>query len=84
MFDLDETLIHCNEGLDVPSDVILPICFPSGDVIEVRDEKGFIIYLLFACYPGWNKYSTLCDSDPAGPLEDFRSSCVHSKSQLLR
>ena len=36
MFDLDETLIHCNETTDVPSDVILPISFPSGDIIDVN------------------------------------------------
>ena len=35
MFDLDETLIHCNESIKVPGDVILPIRFPTGDVIEV-------------------------------------------------
>ena len=35
VFDLDETLIHCNESTDVPADVILPIKFPHGEVIEV-------------------------------------------------
>ena len=35
MFDLDETLIHCNESTDIPSDIILPIKFPSGETIEV-------------------------------------------------
>lgn len=35
VFDLDETLIHCNESANVPSDVVLPIKFPSGEVIEV-------------------------------------------------
>lgn len=34
VFDLDETLIHCNENADVPGDVILPIRFPSGEMIE--------------------------------------------------
>ncbi len=34
VFDLDETLIHCNEKVDMPCDVVLPITFPSGDVIE--------------------------------------------------
>lgn len=34
IFDLDETLIHCNENASVPSDVVLPIKFPHGDVIE--------------------------------------------------
>jgi CTD small phosphatase-like protein 2 len=35
VFDLDETLIHCNESVNVPGDLILPIKFPSGEIIEV-------------------------------------------------
>lgn len=35
IFDLDETLIHCNENINIPSDVILPIVFPTGEIIEV-------------------------------------------------
>jgi CTD small phosphatase-like protein 2 len=34
VFDLDETLIHCNESLDIPYDVKLPIKFPHGEIIE--------------------------------------------------
>jgi len=34
VFDLDETLIHCNESTNIPADVILPIRFPTGEVIE--------------------------------------------------
>jgi len=34
IFDMDETLIHCNESPDVPCDVILPIVFPNGEVVE--------------------------------------------------
>jgi len=34
VFDLDETLIHCNESTDMPYDVKLPIKFPHGEVIE--------------------------------------------------
>ena len=30
VFDLDETLIHCNENLEAPYDVRLPITFPNG------------------------------------------------------
>ena len=33
-FDLDETLIHCNESPE-NSDIVLPIKFPSGQTIEV-------------------------------------------------
>lgn len=34
VFDLDETLIHCNENANIPSDVVLPIKFPTGEIIE--------------------------------------------------
>jgi Dullard-like phosphatase family protein len=34
VFDLDETLIHCNESTDMPYDVKLPIRFPHGEIIE--------------------------------------------------
>ena len=46
VFDLDETLIHCNENMDVASDVTLPITFPTGEVIEVS------IYIITNL--GWN------------------------------
>lgn len=34
VLDLDETLIHCNENIQIPSDVIIPIEFPNGDIIK--------------------------------------------------
>jgi CTD small phosphatase-like protein 2 len=34
VFDLDETLIHCNESTSIPSDVVLPIKFPTGEIIQ--------------------------------------------------
>jgi len=34
VFDMDETLIHCNESTDMPADVILPIIFPNGEVVQ--------------------------------------------------
>ncbi|KAM3135459.1 hypothetical protein pb186bvf_012478 [Paramecium bursaria] len=34
VFDLDETLIHCNESVQVAGDVVLPISFPTGDTIQ--------------------------------------------------
>lgn len=33
VFDLDETLIHCNETDEEPTDVVLPIEFPTGDIV---------------------------------------------------
>ena len=35
IFDLDETLVHCNESLELPADIVLPIIFPNGQKIEV-------------------------------------------------
>lgn len=34
IFDLDETLIHCNENLEIAYDVALPIKFPNGAVLK--------------------------------------------------
>ncbi|CAK59009.1 unnamed protein product (macronuclear) [Paramecium tetraurelia] len=34
VFDLDETLIHCNENAQIPGDVILPITFPNGETVQ--------------------------------------------------
>jgi CTD small phosphatase-like protein 2 len=33
VFDLDETLIHCNENNQIKADVYIPIIFPTGDTI---------------------------------------------------
>lgn len=35
VLDLDETLIHCNENLNLPFDIVVPITFPTGEIIEV-------------------------------------------------
>ncbi|KAL4496104.1 hypothetical protein ABPG72_015526 [Tetrahymena utriculariae] len=34
IFDLDETLIHCNENASIPSDVVLSIRFPQGEILD--------------------------------------------------
>lgn len=34
IFDLDETLIHCNENCEMESDVILPVKFPNGAIVQ--------------------------------------------------
>lgn len=36
IFDLDETLIHCNENPSAPCDVKVPIKFTGGEVIEAN------------------------------------------------
>jgi len=35
IFDMDETLIHCNENTNLPSDVIVELKFPTGKLIKV-------------------------------------------------
>ena len=35
IFDLDETLIHCNENQNDDFDVRVPVHFPTGEFIEV-------------------------------------------------
>lgn len=47
VFDLDETLIHCNESVDMPCDVRLPIKFPHGEVIEVTPMILMVVDKLF-------------------------------------
>ncbi|CAK68841.1 unnamed protein product (macronuclear) [Paramecium tetraurelia] len=34
VFDLDETLIHCQESNDDPSDTVLTIKFPTGETVQ--------------------------------------------------
>ncbi|KAL4505421.1 hypothetical protein ABPG72_002483 [Tetrahymena utriculariae] len=34
IFDMDETLIHCNESASTPSDVIIDVRFPTGEYIQ--------------------------------------------------
>jgi CTD small phosphatase-like protein 2 len=35
ILDLDETLVHCNETLDIPYDHKINIKFANGDEVEV-------------------------------------------------
>ena len=35
IFDLDETLIHCNENLSHPHDIAIPIQFPDKNLVTV-------------------------------------------------
>ncbi|CAD8171913.1 unnamed protein product [Paramecium octaurelia] len=34
VFDLDETLIHCNPNVSIPGDIILPITFPNDETVQ--------------------------------------------------
>ena len=52
IFDLDETLVHCNESSDMPSHVKIPIEFPEGQVVEVLE---FIL--------GWDQHQAKRDKE---------------------
>ncbi|CAD8147045.1 unnamed protein product [Paramecium octaurelia] len=34
VFDLDETLIHCNQNTSIPGDITIPITFPNNETIQ--------------------------------------------------
>ena len=34
VFDLDETLVHCCDDLSENPDIVLPVTFPTGEVVE--------------------------------------------------
>jgi CTD small phosphatase-like protein 2 len=36
IFDLDETLIHCNSDKSIAGDVVLPVTFEDGELMEVN------------------------------------------------
>ena len=77
IFDLDETLIHCNDSSEMKSDVILPIRFPTGENIQVLYSPKFSNL-------GWNKHPSLREGNPVDPVSAFRNNRVHSLARLLR
>ncbi|EGR33687.1 NLI interacting factor-like phosphatase family protein, putative [Ichthyophthirius multifiliis] len=93
VFDLDETLIHCNENQDVQSDITIQIKFPNQEVIEAgvnirpfcREvlkelSKSFEIIVFTAshsCYAD----KVLDYLDPNNDIIDyrlFRESCIQT------
>jgi len=55
VFDLDETLIHCNESTDIPADIVVPIKFPNNETVDVIycSFVGMFLLTFFAnifCY----------------------------------
>ena len=72
MFDLDETLIHCNENSNIPSDVVLPIKFPTGEIIEVTTIQFLFVFEInsknknkYDFLLGWDKCTTILLRDTA-------------------
>lgn len=52
IFDLDETLIHCNEDQESLCDTRVPVSFPTGDFIEVNSTDE-----------GWNQHQAFRKGD---------------------
>ena len=94
VFDLDETLIHCNESINMPADVILAIKFPSGETVQAginirpyakailkelnKDFEIIVFTASHACYA--NKVLDLLD--PEGKYIHhrlFRENCIQSE-----
>lgn len=49
VFDLDETLIHCNENQTLKADTYIPITFPSGDSVSAGiNIRPFAKWILVA------------------------------------
>ncbi|KAL4491980.1 hypothetical protein ABPG72_008401 [Tetrahymena utriculariae] len=97
VFDLDETLIHCNESTDIPADVIIPIKFPNNDIIdaginirpfakECLEElsKHFEI-IVFTASHGCYAIKVLQHLDPEEKYIShklFRESCVQTEEGI--
>lgn len=60
IFDLDETLIHCNESADKNSDAIISIKFPHGEIINVNYSIYISIYIYSVITKDRHKYKTIC------------------------
>ncbi|CAD8056649.1 unnamed protein product [Paramecium sonneborni] len=90
IFDLDETLVHCNEEESMCSQVVLPITFPTGEKvnagINIRPFAEKIIKLLsdvcevmiftasHECYA--NEVINYLDPQQRVKRRIFRDSCV--------
>lgn len=93
IFDLDETLVHCCEDLNLSSpDVVLPITFPTGEIVQaginvrpyaiecLREvNKDFEVFVFTASHPCYANV-VLDYLDPNKELihqRFFRDSCIN-------
>lgn len=93
IFDLDETLVHCCEDLNLADpDVILPITFPTGEIVQaginirpyaiecLREvNKDFEVFVFTASHPCYANV-VLDYLDPNKELihqRFFRDSCIN-------
>jgi len=94
IFDLDETLIHCNENSNMPCDISLPIKFPNNAIIKAGiNIRPFArecltelskIYELIVFTASHECYANVIIDhlDPKGDLithRFFRDSCYRSE-----
>lgn len=62
---MDETLIHCNANLNVPSDFIIDLQFPTGERISVSEGGGDHACLTWCILSptGWYKCTSIRGGD---------------------
>lgn len=73
ILDLDETLIHCVTAAGQPADIYLPIKFPNGDTVKVREAD-----------PGTDKHSAFRHKVLGTDVAAVRGHNLHGFKQLLR
>ena len=100
IFDLDETLVHCCENIeDCSPDVILPVQFPSGEVINaglnirphavecLREiNKNFEVFVFTASHQCYANV-VLDYLDPTGELihqRFFRDNCINMNGIFIK
>eukprot|EP01017_Pseudomicrothorax_dubius_P019686 TRINITY_DN2162_c0_g1_i12.p1 TRINITY_DN2162_c0_g1~~TRINITY_DN2162_c0_g1_i12.p1 ORF type:complete len:635 (-),score=73.90 TRINITY_DN2162_c0_g1_i12:103-2007(-) len=98
VFDLDETLIHCNESKELPSDVILPIAFPSGEIVDaginirpfaiemLKELSTLFEIIVFTASHGCYANVVLDYLDPAREIIHhrlFRETCVQTDEGIF-
>ena len=99
VLDLDETLIHCNENSSIPGDVILPIKFPTGEIVEAsinvrpycrqfleKMSKMFEVVVFTASHSCYANV-ILNQLDPDGSLVAyrlFRESCIEKDQVFIK
>lgn len=72
IFDLDETLIHCNEDQESACDTRVPVHFPTGEFTEVS-----------RAHPGRHQHPPLRALHPRAALAVLRDRCLHRLARLL-
>ena len=58
IFDLDETLIHCNDGPHQSAEVFLSIPWPDGRVLTVNFLFIYVRKEFINFFKGWHKCKT--------------------------